>query len=408
MAKGAYIGNARARKLTKAYIGVNGVARKIKKGYIGVNGVARMCFGGGDKLAYYGSSQSYNTGVGSTIVRIMYARESPAATTYDWGNGEYAIIDGSRNNGTTPIIDLYDESLVYTTTNSISGARDTLYPVAVSVGNTALFTKYDGTVAAYGVSATGSMVESLSVSRMYPGATTIGDYALFAGGGIDFNKSSGTLYDVVDAYDKSLTRTTATSLSIARAGLAATTIGDYALFAGGKIEVSSSGVSGNKVDCYDKSLTRLNSTVSLYRPRHALNATTVGDYAIFAGGQYTYDLPDRSFLFSTVEAYNKSLTRTIAEDMIEGRAYLSSTTLGNYAIFAGGKGFVAGPNERTTEAKNTVDAYDKSLTRTTQEGICIARSGSAATTVGDYALFAGGANPSDNLAMSAVDAYTLV
>ena len=68
-------------------------------------------------------------------------------------------------------------------------------------------------------------IDALSVARNSLAATTVGDYALFGGG---YPASS-----VVDAYDTSLTRTTPTPLSVARSGLVATTVGDYALFGGG-------------------------------------------------------------------------------------------------------------------------------------------------------------------------------
>ena len=56
-------------------------------------------------------------------------------------------------------------------------------------------------------------------------ATTVGGYALFSGGGYGLS--------AVDAYDKSLTRSTPTELSSAKTYHKATTIGVYALFAGG-------------------------------------------------------------------------------------------------------------------------------------------------------------------------------
>ena len=81
----------------------------------------------------------------------------------------------------------------------------------------------------------------LSVAREELAATHIGDYALF-GGGRDNNKSGdGSNYSaVVDAYDTSLNRTTPTALSVARRYVAATHIGNYALFGGGE-DVNTSG-----------------------------------------------------------------------------------------------------------------------------------------------------------------------
>ena len=70
-------------------------------------------------------------------------------------------------------------------------------------------------------------VTPLSRDRYNLAATTVGDYALF-GGGYDGDSSNA-----VDAYDRSLTRSTPSPLSKARSLPAATTVGDYALFGGG-------------------------------------------------------------------------------------------------------------------------------------------------------------------------------
>ena len=114
---------------------------------------------------------------------------------------------------------------------------------------------------------------SLSAARHYLAATSIGNYALFGGG-----SSDGGLSNTVDAYDTSLTRTNPTSLSVARHYLAATSIGNYALFGGG-----SSNGRLSQVDAYDTSLTRTNPT-SLSTPRSYLAATSISNYALFGGG----------------------------------------------------------------------------------------------------------------------------
>ena len=74
----------------------------------------------------------------------------------------------------------------------------------------------------------GGSIENLSVSRENLSATAIDNYILF-GGGI----WSTTFYSTVDAYDSSLTRTTATDLSEGKRYPLATTVGNYALFGGG-------------------------------------------------------------------------------------------------------------------------------------------------------------------------------
>ena len=101
--------------------------------------------------------------------------------------------------------------------------------------------------------------------------TSVGNYALFAGGSGNSN--------VVDAYDTSLTRSTPTALSVARRSLAGASVRAYALFAGG----SASGDASNVVDAYDTSLTRSTPT-SLSAARENLTGASVGGYALFAGG----------------------------------------------------------------------------------------------------------------------------
>ena len=89
--------------------------------------------------------------------------------------------------------------------------------------------------------------------------------------------------NIVDAYDTSLTRTTASSLSVARGNLAATSIGNFALFGGG----GGGGYSNSyysTVDAYDTSLTRTTAS-SLSTIRGNLAATNIGNYALFGGGE---------------------------------------------------------------------------------------------------------------------------
>ena len=143
---------------------------------------------------------------------------------------------------------------------------------------------------------------------------------------------SGNTYTILYSTLPSLTRTTATPLSEARGYLAATSVGDYALFGGGYGDTLTA-----TVDAYDTSLTRTIPT-PLSEARYELTATSVGNYALFGGGYG--DIPT-----STVDAYDTSLTRTIPTPLSETRGYYTSTSVGDYALFGGGDG------------KNTVDAY---------------------------------------------------
>ena len=134
-------------------------------------------------------------------------------------------------------------------------------------------------------------------------------------------KKSGNTYTILYSSKLlSLTRTTATPLSVARKDLVAASVGDYALFGGGR-----GGSNSSTVDAYNTSLTRTIPT-PLSVARYYLAATSGGKYALFGGGSNQ----------NTVDAYDASLIRTIPTPLSVGRSYLAATTVGNYALFGGG------------------------------------------------------------------------
>lgn len=218
-------------------------------------------------------------------------------------------------------------------------------------------------------------ITPLSEARSQLAAASVGDYALFAGG--YSNKST------VDAYDTALTRTTPTPLSRAGFALAAATVGDYALFGGGRI--SSSGLS-NIVDAYNKSLIRTTAPTNLRDFRHSLAAAVVGNHALFGGGK---GIGDHSTNYNTVDAYDASLTSKSVDWLTyPGRFCLAAAATEKYAVFGGGRS----TGQYVTDNKyfTTVDAYDTSLTHTTPTELSLTRESLAAAAVGDYILFAGG------------------
>ena len=86
----------------------------------------------------------------------------------------------------------------------------------------------------------------------------------------------------MDIYNYSSNTWTTANLSQARASLAATSVGNLALFAGGEINgVNFSAV----VDIYNITSNTW-TTASLSQPRYYLAATSVGNLAFFAGGGY--------------------------------------------------------------------------------------------------------------------------
>ena len=359
-----YVGvNGTAQRVKRLYVGVNGVARKVRKLYVGVNGVAHKVFGG--ELSYYGTATPMSYG------HFRY----PAATV-----GNYAVFAGGQNkSGYTATANAYDASLTRSTpSNLYSGAS--AYNMAASVGSYALFTTADSDaqrcyVTAYDASLTRSSATDLSSVRNGGAGASVGNYALFAGGG---------LTATVDAYDTALTRTLPTVLSQARSRLEGATVGSYALFAGGSADYSWQFLT--TVDAYDASLTRTTPTDLSVARRFATStngASVGGAYALFGGS-------DQSG--TTVDAYNASLTRTTPTALSVGRSPVGITT-DDFAIFA------------TGDYKTTVDAYDSSLTRVIPTEVSYGRSDAAGAAVGDYAIIAGGATADG--AYNHVEAYQI-
>ncbi len=172
-----------------------------------------------------------------------------------------------------------------------------------------------------------------------------------------------------------------TDLSSARNFLAAAVAGAYALFCGGDGGsyggVNNSNVGNKTVDAYDKYFTRTNPT-SLRNGRGGLSGTSVGKYALLAGGRNILE----DLNFSDVDVYDKELIRiTTTDPLSEAKPFLGGTSIGNYALFGGGA--LAGTTHSTT-----VDVYDLSLTHSTATPLAVPSTPSAASN-GNYAIFYG-------------------
>ena len=312
-------------------------------------------FGGGEAGDFVPNTavDAYTTSlVHSTPAPLSCSRESFAATTV----GNYALFGGGDGGAGGPV-DAYTTSLVHSTTASRTEGRSDL--AATTVGGYALFGggSSSRTVEAYTESLVLSNATSLSSARDGLAATTVGGYALFGGGGDGAAMAEGT----VDAYTTSLVRSTPAPLSEERDDLAATTVGGYALFGGGLYKGSAPRAStyisfSGTVDAYTTSLVRSTAT-SLSSAREGLAATTVGGYALFGGGFYEGGSARATgaAYSATVDAYTTSLVHSTTTSLSEGRGKLAATTVGGYALFGGGdynSGALPG-----TGKSDAVDAY---------------------------------------------------
>lgn len=167
-----------------------------------------------------------------------------------------------------------------------------------------------------------------------------GTYAVFAGGAYKTSfGSSATSSRTAVGFDGSLTRVAATDLNSTTKPTLAVRAGDYAVFIG-----------SSRSDAYDKNLTKVSGS-ALSLKRSGVAAVTLDQYGLCAGGWVNYqDSPDGIGRDTdVVDVYDASLTRQTITSMSIGRNG-TGAVIGDYALFAGG-------NSDTSIDSSTVDVY---------------------------------------------------
>ena len=293
----------------------------------------------------------------------------------------------------------------YGTITPLSYARNEL--AATHVGNHAVFaggvyvnssgrTNYKY-VDAYDTSLTRTSPTALDYGAMYLSAASIGNYAIFAGGYYANSSGDPTYGTYAYAYDSSLVKTLAPSIAAYRKEIGAATVGDYALFAGGETQYGGTSQYSDKVDAYNSSLTITYKTIGVARTE--MGSAPVGNYALFAGGRSYSNM----YGVDRVDAFDAALTLSTATGLSKKRTISYGTSVGNYALFAGGY------SDTATEDGyfiRTVDSYNASLTRGIAPDLSNGRQDAAATSLGNYALIGGGHNNSQNRVLyTNVDVY---
>lgn len=303
------------------------------------NGDALLFAGGiavGEENQYFATVDAYR----ADFTRVLPA-ELSSERCYAAGASvdQYALIAGglSAKSKLNPYytvhsaVDAYNASLTRSAPTALSSGR--YYPVGARVGSYALFaggTPGSGgllaiapvnTVDAYNASLTRSIPTAMSVARDSFAGASVGNYALFAGGGryIDGDFEEIT---TVNAYNASLTRSTPTGLSAARAYLSGASHATHAIFTGGMVGFSTY---VHTVDAYNASLTR-STPAQLPAAEEAPQAARAGDYVVVARGvsQLAY-------------AYDASLTLSVAAKPLSNAGQgMAAGTIGDSAFFAGG------------------------------------------------------------------------
>lgn len=370
MAGKTYVGvGGIARKVRNIYVGVNGVARKVKKVYVGVGGVARPCFSL-EPVDYYGTATPMSTAKYGHLAAVL---------------PNYAIF-GEGLGTIEKTVDAYSTSLTRSSPTPFSGPRRSYG--SASIGNYALFgggadsvifsyeTIYRDSVDSYDVSLTHGSPTPLRNSKGSLSATSVGNHALFGGG-----RTNEKAYDEFDAYDTALTRSAAASFGVGIADQAAATVGNYALFGGGYSSSYSSAVRA-----ISTLLTRV-SVNDFSVPSRWPAATSIGDYVLFAGGcNGDGDL-------NLTWAYDTALTRSMPVTLSIPMGLPNATTLKNYALIC----------DWSEKGGGAIDVFNELLVRTSILQLSVGRNQTAAAAIGNYALFAGGNTGSG--AVATVDAY---
>jgi hypothetical protein len=247
--------------------------------------------------------------------------------------------------------------------------------------------------------------DALSQARVFLCATSVGDIALFAGGADSARNPSV----VVDLLDSSTGTMTTATLSEPRHSLAATSVGSYALFAGGELaQLGSPGPASDRIDVYDASTGSWSQT-TLSVARGDLAATTVGPYALFAGGFSalpTWEYCDVVDIYDSRVGPPTDPNAWSVTTLSAARSRLAATTAGSRAYFAGGLGYVPGGS---IDEFSNVDVYDSCVGPPTDPNawsvthLSQARVKLAAASDGDRAIFAGGAYQSPSFQPFSVD-----
>lgn len=192
---------------------------------------------------------------------------------------------------------------------------------------------------------------ALSEARYDLTATTTGGYALFAGG------NNGNYSNVVDAYNRSLTRTKPAGLEKYGVHIA-TSVGQYAIIATNDLSSSFISDVADSYVIYNNSLTKVSNNIgTTVKARTDKGVANVGNYALFAGGSLIQRFGVKKPV-NTINAINSSLTLS-SITLSKAKRAVCGGKVGNYALFAGGlDGVSLGANYYTD-----VDAYNASLTR---------------------------------------------
>jgi hypothetical protein len=171
-------------------------------------------------------------------------------------------------------------------------------------------------------------IAELSQARIYMGVAALGNKIFFAGGYLSSDNETSR----VDIYDAGTNTWSTAELSEARINPAAASAGNKIYFGGGApldggIQATASG----RVDVYDGA-TGTWSTTELSEARTSLAAASIGNKIMFAGGSGS----NTGGFSKRVDSYNSNTDQWSIDSISEARSGLVASTLGTKVFLAGG------------------------------------------------------------------------
>lgn len=299
-------------------------------GYTLIGGGAVSVSNGSDVNNCTNSMYAYDdeTLVQTTITALSIPRCHLQATC----NDEFALFGpGSTPSNDTQSgwwrVDAYNKELVRTIADGTKNNHNEDRYAATRAGDYAIFTGGSSAGQGYPTHHFGEAYDDTLIKTLFLflrgetaanalAATTLGKYAL-VGGGTDIlhEPNTHTVYrDDVDVCDENLSTNILLQLSVGRAFLAATTIGDYALFGGGY-----GGSDGGVYDTVDAFV--LGGSEQDYDIPRPTGTTTLG---------LSYDSSDTSAAANRHEYYRLPKCTIV----VNGRMVLASGIYGEITLFA--------------------------------------------------------------------------
>jgi len=197
--------------------------------------------------------------------------------------------------GNSSAVDIYDIPTGTWSATQLPTANGA--SAGAAVGSKAFFASSSG-VDVYDVNTGTWSSTTLSQSRQLPAWAAVGNKVIFAGGYDTSISTRGS--DVVDIYDLDTNAWSTSTLSQARWNFQAAVLGDLVFFGGGAVNRGSlSTVCTDVVDVYNASTGQWSTAQPLDVPRCQLAAISMDDRILFAGGDREYS----TTAYSTVDVY---------------------------------------------------------------------------------------------------------